>query len=144
MSTEEDNKAIARRLIVLSDKLAMGKDISADMAELWDPNARHYAGSNLEMDNAGYLRFLQALASGFPHYYHEIEDQIAERDKVATRLTLHGTHTGTFWGIPPTGKRVTISGINIVRIVNGLIVEVWANSDNLGLMQQLGVIKARE
>ncbi len=140
MSTEEHNKAIARRLIEVSDQLAMGQDISAEVAELWDPNARHHAAGGPEMDTAGYLQFLRALAAGFPHYHHKIEDQIAEGDKVATRLTLYGTHTGNFRGIPPTGKQVTIAGINIVRIVDGKVVEAWANADNLGLMQQLGII----
>jgi len=56
---------------------------------------------------------------------------------------LHGQHTGNFRGIPPTGRQVRISGINVLRIVGGKIVEAWAISDNLGLMQQLGVIKAQ-
>jgi predicted ester cyclase len=141
MLTVEDNKAIARRIIAVSDKLAMGGDISAEIAELWAPNARHHAAGGPDMDTAGYLQFLRALASGFPHYHHDIEDQIAEGDKVATRLILHGTHTGNFRGIPPTGKQVAIAGINIVRIVGGQVVEAWANADNLGLMQQQGKTK---
>ena len=143
MSTEEDNKAIARRLLAVSDKLATGKDVSAEIAELWASDALHHTPGNPEMDNAGYLRFLQALASGFPHYYHEIEDQIAEGDKVVTRLTFYGTHTGSFLGIPPTGKRVAISGINIIRIADNQVVEAWAIADNLGLMRQLGIIQAQ-
>jgi len=143
MSTAEDNKTIARRFLALSDKLALGEDVRAEMLEMWAADAIHHAPGNVEMDTPGYLQFLQVLASAFPHYYHEIEDQIAEGDKVVTRLILHGQHTGNFRGIPPTGRQVRISGINVLRIVGGKIVEAWAISDNLGLMQQLGVIKAQ-
>jgi predicted ester cyclase len=65
---------------------------------------------------------------------------IAEGDKVVVRQTFRGTHTGGLMGIPPTGKRVAVPGIFITRIVNGKAVEQWANYDNLGLMQQLGVV----
>ena len=143
MSTTEDNKAIARRFLALSDRLALGEDVRAEMLEMWAPDAIHHAPGNLEMDTPSYLQFLQVLASAFPQYYHQVEDQIAEGDKVVTRLTLCGTHTGNFRGIPPTGRQVRVSGINILRIVEGKIVEAWAISDNQGLMQQLGVIKAQ-
>ena len=56
------------------------------------------------------------------------------------RFTESGTHQGEFFGIPPTGEHITTTGINIFRIENGKIVELWANSDDLGVMQQLGVI----
>jgi predicted ester cyclase len=61
---------------------------------------------------------------------------------VATRFTLRGTHQGPFFGIPPTGKQVHVTGITIHRIVNGKIVEQRVEMDMLGLMQQLGVIPA--
>ena len=57
-----------------------------------------------------------------------------------TRKAFHGTHTGPLMGIPPTGKRVTIDVIDIVRVANGQIVEHWNIVDQMGLMQQLGVI----
>jgi predicted ester cyclase len=56
------------------------------------------------------------------------------------RWTFHGTLQGDFFGIPATGKGVTITGMGISRIENGKIVELWSNFDQLGLMQQLGVI----
>ncbi len=76
----------------------------------------------------------------FPDSYFTVEDMIAEGDKVATRKTFHGTHQGEFMGIPPTGQQVSIGLIDIVRIVDGRVVEHWAMGDNLGMMQQLGVI----
>ena len=68
------------------------------------------------------------------------EDQIAEDDKVVTRWTAVGSHQGELMGIPPTGRRVTVTGITINRIVGGKIMETWNNYDALGQLQQLGVV----
>ena len=64
---------------------------------------------------------------------------VTEGDKVAVRWTWRGTHTGEFWGIPPTGNEVAITGISILHVVGGKIVEEWGEVDNMGLMAQLGV-----
>jgi predicted ester cyclase len=68
------------------------------------------------------------------------EDQIAEGDKVASRWTMRGTHTGELLGIAPTGKQATMTGIVISRLAGSTIAEEWENFDQLGLLQQLGVI----
>jgi steroid delta-isomerase-like uncharacterized protein len=73
----------------------------------------------------------------FPDWNEEIEDIIAEGDRVVTRFRSSGTHRGEFQGIPPTGRRVTISEVAIVRVVNGQIVEQWGFPDIAGLLQQL-------
>ena len=65
---------------------------------------------------------------------------IAEDDRVMVRWTSHGTHQGESRGLPPTGKQVTNSGINIFRIADGKIVEVWDIFDRLWVWQQLGVL----
>jgi predicted ester cyclase len=65
---------------------------------------------------------------------------IAEGDKVATRKTFHDTHEGEFMGIPPSGKTVTMGLIDVVRISEGQVVEHWSIGDNLGMMQQLGIV----
>ena len=67
-------------------------------------------------------------------------DLIADGDKVAYTWTLRGLHQGELYGIPPTGKKVTTSGVTINRLVNGRIVETWMFPDTMGLMQQLGVV----
>ncbi|MDP7559258.1 MAG: ester cyclase [Planctomycetota bacterium] len=59
-------------------------------------------------------------------------DMIAEGDKVVVRWTVTGTHRGEMLGIPPTGKQVTLTGVDIFRIVDGKLVELWVNSDQLG------------
>jgi predicted ester cyclase len=68
------------------------------------------------------------------------EEQIADGEKVATRWTATGTNTGSRNGMPPTGKRITISGISIERYAHGKMVESWVNWDFMGMPQQLGVI----
>ena len=69
-----------------------------------------------------------------------IQDQFADGDKVATRWIGSGTNKGALMGIPPTGKRSTVTGITIDRYQNGKAVESWVNYDALGMFQQLGVI----
>ncbi len=85
--------------------------------------------------------FTYALAA-FSDVTHTVEEQVAEGDLVASRISAVGTHAGEFLGIPPTGKRVTMSGIALHRIRDGKLVEHWAQIDALGLLQQLGAIPA--
>ena len=75
----------------------------------------------------------------FPDVKFTVEDQIAEADKVVTRVSFTATHKGEFRGIAPTGRKVEVTGVVIFKIVNGKIVETWAEMDTLGWMQQLGV-----
>jgi steroid delta-isomerase-like uncharacterized protein len=86
----------------------------------------------------GVKRFVSTIVNAAPKI--QIEDQIAEGDKVVTRWTASGKHEGEFNGIPATGKDVSVSGITIFRIANGKMVEGWTNVDRLSLMQQLGVV----
>jgi predicted ester cyclase len=65
---------------------------------------------------------------------------IAEGDQVVTKKTFTGTHEAEFGSIPPTGKRVTLQFVDIMRVRNGRIVEHWLSMDQLSFMQQLGVI----
>jgi steroid delta-isomerase-like uncharacterized protein len=69
-----------------------------------------------------------------------IEDEIAEEDRVVHRWVLRGKHTGELFGVPPTGREVSMRGMTIVRMENGKVVERWANMDQLGLLRQLGAI----
>ena len=78
---------------------------------------------------------------GMPDWHTRIDDLIAEGDKVVARITMTGTHTGDFWGIPATGKRVEYTGVYVVRIAEGKIVEHWGEEDGISLLQQLGVLE---
>ena len=90
----------------------------------------------------GVKQYAAMFSSAFPDIQNIVEDLIAEGDKVVSRLTVRGTHTGTFMGIPPTGKQVVVTLMEILRITDGKVVERWGQFDTLGLMQQLGVIPA--
>ncbi|HKY53192.1 MAG TPA: ester cyclase [Anaerolineales bacterium] len=82
----------------------------------------------------------QKTLIGMPDFQTVIQDLIAEGDKVVARIIMTGTHTGDFYGIPATGKRVEFSGIYIARIANGKIVEHWGEEDGVSLLTQLGVL----
>ncbi|HKY53623.1 MAG TPA: ester cyclase [Anaerolineales bacterium] len=84
--------------------------------------------------------FASALLSAFPDLHVQLEDMVADGDKLVTRYTVHGTHNGELMGISPTGKQISIGGIAIDRFENGQSVEHWEIIDQMGLMQQLGVI----
>jgi len=92
----------------------------------------------------GTAQFFIQLREAFPDIHFTIEDQIAEEDRVVTHWTAQGTHKGEFNGIPPTGKQVKVTAIDIDRVVNGKVVECWTNMDELGLLQQLGAIPANK
>jgi|ERR1022692_4483483 predicted ester cyclase len=77
------------------------------------------------------------LTEAFPDLHVQIEDMVAEADRVVTRLTFEGTHRGPFRGIEPTGRRVRFGAIRIYRLSDGKVVETWAHQDALGLLQQL-------
>ena len=80
------------------------------------------------------------IRNGFPDIHMTAEDFVAEGDKVASRFEAQGTHNVEFSGVPATGKAVTVSGINIMRIADGKIVEHWVQYDVMGMMQQIGAI----
>ncbi len=124
MSTEE-NKALVRRQI--EDVWNNGNRDA--MLTYWD-----------EIPAADLLHGHTLLHSAFPDFHITIEDMIAGGDKVVTRMLFHGTHQGSFFGIPPTGKHVEWGAIRIYRIAEGKLVETWAMQDRLGLMQQLGAV----
>ncbi len=92
----------------------------------------------------GIKQFYDSLRQAFPDLHFTVEDQIAESDRVVTRWTARGTHKGVFQGIPATGKAVALTGIDIDRFASGKVVECWASVDQLGLLQQLGVVPTPE
>jgi steroid delta-isomerase-like uncharacterized protein len=90
----------------------------------------------------GMRRYVSMYRGAYPDTAFTIEDQISDGDEVVTRWTGQGTHEGELMGIPPTGNRVTVTGIEVDRVVNGRIEETWVIYDALGMMQQLGVAPA--
>ena len=88
----------------------------------------------------GNERTMWALFAGFPDWGVEVEDAVAQGDRVAVRTTQRGTHEGEFFGIAPTGRQVEFQAMAVYRLEGGLIAEEWIEIDRLGLLAQLGVI----
>ena len=133
----EENKAVVRRFF----EELLGTDDLAVADELLSPGFRFYfAGSPDPMDLESYKEFLVARRAAFPDRRFVVEDMIAEGDKVSARFTMRGTHKGEFRGIAPTGKEVNMTGIDIIRLTEGKMVEDRVEVDQLGMMRQLGVV----
>jgi steroid delta-isomerase-like uncharacterized protein len=88
----------------------------------------------------GRKMFYSAMLAAFPDMQVRVEDAFAEGDKLVTRWSARGTHQGDMMGVSPTGKQISVSGIAIDRFESGQSVEHWEIFDQVGLMQQLGVI----
>lgn len=82
-----------------------------------------------------------AIRKGFPDLHYEIKEMLATKDRVVARVVMTGTQSDTLFGIPPTGKRIEVNQINIEKIESGRIVEHWRVTDELSMMQQLGVVQ---
>lgn len=88
-----------------------------------------------------FKRMFRGLQAAFPDLEANIEDIVAEGDKVVTRTTESGTHKGEFAGIDPTGRSFEVEAINMYRIEDGQITENWVQFDVMGMMEQLGLIE---
>ena len=134
MSTE-DNRALLRRY----------------MSEVWEhgePEAvkrfvapsyrRHTSPATQPLDLVGQIQRLKGFREAFPDISIEVEDVIAEDDRVAFRSTLRGTHLGQFLGLPPTGREVIIGLFDVIHIEDGRFVDHWGGPDLFDLLRQLG------
>jgi len=139
MSTEQ-NKELLRRFV---DELFNHGNTSL-VEELLAPDFVEHEElpPGIPQGREGVKHLSTMLRSAFPDLKATIHDMIAEGDKVVVRMTWTGTQKGEFMGIPPTGKSVSIEVLDIVRAAGGKLVEHWGQMDNMGMMQQLGVIPA--
>lgn len=115
----------------------------AAAAELIAPDfvAHHPAFPEGIRGPEGIMEMVGMFRAGFPDLHYEIDDLLmGEEDKVAVRWHAQGTHEGPFMQIAPTGKEVTVTGIDIFRVADDQCAEAWVNSDFFGLFQQLGAI----
>ena len=137
--TAETNK------IVMSRFLEFINTASESLAqELIAPDAIfHVPGRPEPMRGpSGYLAIIGMMRGGFPDIQWTIEEMVAEGDKVAARFMMRGTHRGTFFGVPPTGKAIAVQAMNIYRLSDGKFVEEHGQPDMLGLLQQIGAVPA--
>ena len=135
--TAEENKNLMRRAV--EEIWNEGK--YDKLGEFITPDFKVYVASPEQQVHGleGTKEFYIGLRRAFPDIHFTIDAQIAEGDLVVTQWTARGTHRGPFKGIPATGKKFTMTAIDIDRIVDGKSTECWTKMDELGLLQQLGV-----
>ena len=132
----EENKAVSRRF-----HEAIGKGSAQAVQKELAPNfVAHFPGVPGPLDAEGFKQLVNVFGSAFPESHFDLADEIAVGDKVVTRWTYHAVHSGAFQGIPPTGKHISMTGITILRLTGGKIVENTVELDQLGLLQQLGIV----
>jgi steroid delta-isomerase-like uncharacterized protein len=137
----EANKALVRRWFEETDR--------GNLAIIDELLAPDYLDHNppipvVPSGREGVRQAILLLRPAFPDVVHVIEDQLAEGDKVMTRVLVRGTFTGPFLGYPPTGQVIELRGIAVHRIVDGRLVEHWAQADMTSFMQQVGAADAPE
>lgn len=132
-----DNKAVAIRWQDMwhpqTDLSDLEEFIAADFVS-------HSMPPGIDPGIPGIRQWVSIFHNAFPDMDGGVDQVVVEGNKVAVRFIGTGTHKGDLFGIPPTGKRIKSTGINIFRIEEGKIVEHWNNADDLGVLQQLGVI----
>ena len=135
----EQNIAVVRRWF--EEVWNQGRESSID--ELFPAGGVAHGLGDSEQDVHGpdeFKPFVDNIRGAIPDTHVTIDDILADSDRVAVRVTLQGTHTGHGLGVPPTGRKVSIQGIIIVRLVDGRIREGWNSSDQLGLLRQIGTL----
>jgi len=132
-----DHAATVRRFYEL---LSAG-DIDGFGAMLADDFIEHEQTPGLAPTKDGVLQFFRMYLAAFPDLRMEPQDVLADGDKVVARTRATGTHDGEFMGMAPTGKRVDVQLIDIIRFADdGLAREHWGVVDMLAMLQQLGVV----
>lgn len=135
-----DNKQVVARFVELCQNqhdLRFAEEIfHPDFVNHYAPEGRPIPGDH-DRPAAGFQTFYGLLLQGFPDATMEIDEQLAERDLVATRKTFRGTHRGELWGLPPTGNAVEWEFIDIFRVQDGKLVEHWTSMDLGALRAQM-------
>lgn len=136
-SAQQRNKAVVKQFV----GSVLGRHDPAAAEQFSVPNFAWHGGPMGEIRDLGsYMTHLQTLFEAFPDLQVEIEDEIAEADRVSIRTVLTGTHRGDFLGVPPTGRRIRATGASTFRIVDRRIVEEWWQHDLYGILAQLKAV----
>jgi steroid delta-isomerase-like uncharacterized protein len=137
MTNIDANKKIVTEFI---DGLFSRGDLDAVDAYLSNDFVNHDPPFGVSADREGMRAAGANFRTVFPDWHSELHLLIAEGDLVAEHFTARGTHRGEIMGMAPTGREVSLPGINIFRIHEGRITERWGRLDDLGFLQQLGVV----
>jgi steroid delta-isomerase-like uncharacterized protein len=136
--TPSELKGLADRFLqtVFAERdLASLPNVFTSDAVIHDPGGAEYRGADV------IRRAVEAFLDAFPDLRFDVEDRIAENDRVAIRFRAGGTHRGEFRGVAPTGKAMSYTGVIIIRFEDGKIAEYWGISDVLSILEQLGAIR---
>jgi steroid delta-isomerase-like uncharacterized protein len=133
LSTEQNKQTVRRYL----DEVWNQGRIEDSAAHLAPGYLRHVGPGAEPLDIEGQRTRLQSFRTAFPDVHLAIEEMVAEGDLVAFRFTMSGTHRGPFQGIEATGKRVSVPGLDLVRMKDGLLTEHWGGADLHLLRSQL-------
>ena len=139
MNSVESNKALVRRFYEEIDNGNINILDELVAEDYLDHNPPPFPG--LPAGREGLKQAFQMFQTATPGYHH-IEDQIAEGDRVVTRLTSYGKHEGDLPGAPKTGHDLKMTSITIHRIANGKLAEKWSEKDIVSFLQQIGVMPA--
>ncbi len=132
-----ENKELVRR--ITEEGLNKGNVDFVD--ELFSPDyVVHTTGLTLPRGPEAFKRAVALWRTAFPDFRVEIQEMIGEGDLVVNRFTTTGTHRGPLMGIPPTGKRFTVSGADVHRVVNGRVVESWISDDVPRILMEIGAL----
>jgi steroid delta-isomerase-like uncharacterized protein len=129
--------------IVTRFELAFRRGDQATIDELCDPGlVDHTPAPDEEPTLAGFKHKVAGFAAIFPDLAEDLQDIIASGDTAATRWVLTGSQQQEFMGIPASGQRIKVEGMNFYRLRDGRVTDIWTQFDGVGLMQQLGAIPA--
>jgi len=132
----EFHKRIARQIF----EQAWNKGEFEGLDELIDSDAQfHIRNHTAPMGPQDTRQVISAWHRAFPDFRFTIRAMVAEDDLVAVRLILSGTQMGTWKDIPATGKHIRVTAMMFLRFENGMLVEIWEDFDEFGMLQQLGV-----
>jgi steroid delta-isomerase-like uncharacterized protein len=137
--TTEQNKNTVRDFI---DGLFTRGDLGAVDNYLAEDFINHDPPFGVSADREGMRAAGAMMRAGFPDWRSEPHQYVAEADIVVERFTASGTQQGEVMGVAPTGRTVSLPGINIFRLRDGRIVERWGRLDELGMLRQLGIVRA--
>jgi predicted ester cyclase len=136
-SASTENRLAARRWVDAFNARDDEGEAGARTAEYIGhaPDSMHLPA----LDGEAWVAFLRTFLEGFPDLHLDVQDTVADEEMNAQRILFTGTHTGPFQGLPPTGRKVRFTGLEISRMIDGKAAEHWFQMDTLTMFEQLGL-----